>query len=311
MLNYRAMGDGMDNVLISKSCDVSVHGIGCLRTGVSTAMALMAFAANSVLCRMALGDGSIDPASFTTIRLVSGALALLCIVTMVRKDADTKHPGNWISAAMLFLYAAAFSYAYVSLSAGVGALILFGAVQATMILAGLFNGERPHYLAWCGIGIALFGLVYLVLPGLTAPPLAGAALMAVAGISWGIYSLRGRHIKNPVAVTGDNFLRAVPIAVILSLGFMVHLDISLKGALLAATSGALTSGLGYVIWYTALRNLSATLAASVQLLVPAIAALAGILLLSEQITLRLVLASVLMIGGVGATILFKPKPGNA
>ncbi len=297
----------MANILISKSCDLAIHGIGCLRPAVTTSLALIAFAANSVLCRMALGDESIDPASFTTIRLVSGALALMIVITLTSKAGHVRHPGNWISALMLFCYAVAFSFAYVSLSTGVGALILFGAVQTTMIVTGLVKGERPHYLAWCGIGVALSGLVYLVLPGLEAPPLAGAVLMAAAGISWGVYTLRGRGTLRPVAVTGDNFLRSAPLTLAVSLFMLRQLDISYQGALLAAVSGALTSGMGYVLWYAALGHLSATRAASLQLLVPIIAAAGGVALLSEHITLRLVLASVTIIGGVGATIIFKER----
>jgi drug/metabolite transporter (DMT)-like permease len=228
-------------------------------------------------------------------------------VGLTRRGEAIRHPGSWISAALLFLYAAAFSFAYVSLSTGVGALILFGAVQATMIIAGITMGERPHFMVWCGIAIALAGLVYLVLPGFSAPPLTGAALMAAAGISWGIYSIRGRDVQHPVAITGHNFLRTLPFALALTLMLIRHLDISLHGALLAAVSGAITSGMGYVIWYAAIRNLSATQAASVQLLVPAIAALGGVLLLSEQITLRLVLASVMLFAGVGTTIAFRHR----
>lgn len=297
----------MADIPISKSCDLTVHGIGCLHTGVTAAVALIAFAANSVLCRLALHSTSMDPASFTTIRLVSGTVALLIVSTIVRNRDVVRQSGDWISAALLFSYAATFSYAYVSLPTGVGALILFGSVQASMLMGGVISGERPHLLVWCGLSVAMLGLVYLVLPGLQAPPPGGAALMATAGISWAIYSLRGRTIDSPVAATAANFVRTLPFCLILSLALIQRLDISSQGVALAIASGALTSGLGYVIWYTVLHNISTTRAASLQLLVPAIAALGGVLFLSEQITLRLVLSSIMMIGGVGATVVFKTR----
>jgi len=272
-----------------------------------TTFALIAFAANSIICRMALGNAAIDPASFSTIRLVSGAVVLWVIVKATLRGKAGKHPGSWWSAAMLFLYAAAFSFAYVSLNAGVGALILFGAVQATMISAGLLKGERPSMLAWCGFIIALAGLVYLVLPGLAAPSFSGAVLMAIAGFAWGIYSLRGLGITNPAAITADNFLRSVPMTAMVSLVLIPSLQLSLGGILLAVLSGGLTSGVGYVVWYAALRHLSATRAAMLQLLVPIIAASGGVLLLSEQLTLRLILSSLLIIGGVGLTLKAKQQ----
>ena len=267
-----------------------------------TTFALIAFAANSIICRMALGNEAVDPASFTTVRLVSGAVVLWLIVKASPGGKPGRPPGSWWSAAMLFLYAAAFSFAYVSLNAGVGALILFGSVQATMITAGLMKGERPPVLAWCGLIIALTGLVYLVFPGLAAPSFSGAALMAMAGFAWGVYSLRGLGSTDPVAVTGGNFLRSVPMTAVVSLIMLPSLNLSMEGVLLAALSGGLTSGIGYVVWYAALRNLSATRAAMLQLLVPIIAAAGGVLLLSEAVTMRLVLAGILIIGGVGLTL---------
>ena len=278
-----------------------------IKTILLTSFALIAFAANSIICRMALGNDTIDPASFATIRLVSGAVVLWLIVKATFRGNADKHPGSWWSAAMLFLYAAAFSFAYVSLNAGVGALILFGAVQATMITAGLIKGERPPMLAWCGLTIALAGLVYLVLPGLAAPSFSGAVLMTIAGLAWGGYSLRGLGVTNPMAVTGDNFLRSVPLTAVVSLILLPSLQLSAVGVLLAALSGGLTSGIGYVVWYAALRYLSATRAAMLQLLVPIIAAVGGVLLLSEQVTLRLVLSGILIIGGVGLTLKAKQQ----
>jgi len=278
-----------------------------LHTILLTAFALIAFAANSILCRMALGNGAIDPASFSTVRLVSGAVVLWLIVKAFPRAKADKHPGSWWSASMLFLYAMAFSFAYVSLNTGTGALILFGAVQATMITAGIIKGERPPILTWCGLLIALAGLVYLVLPGLEAPSFSGAALMTIAGFAWGVYSLRGLGVTNPVAVTADNFLRSVPLTVVVSLVLLSTLQLSLKGVLLAVLSGGLTSGIGYVVWYAALRHLAATRAAMLQLLVPIIAALGGVLMLAEQITLRLVLAGILIMSGVGLTLVFRNR----
>lgn len=272
-----------------------------------TTFALIAFAANSIICRMALGNDAIDPASFSTIRLVSGAVVLWVIVNATLRGKADKHPGSWWSAAMLFVYAAAFSFAYVSLNAGVGALILFGAVQATMITAGLVKGERPPMLAWCGLAIALAGLVYLVFPGLSAPSFSGAALMTIAGFAWGVYSLRGLGTINPVGATGGNFIRSVPMAAVLSLVLIPALRLSWEGVLLAVLSGGLTSGIGYVVWYAALRHLSATRAAMLQLLVPIIAAAGGVLLLSEQLTIRLIISSILIIGGVGLTLRAKQQ----
>ena len=273
-----------------------------MKTILLTTFALVAFAANSIICRMALGTATIDPASFTTIRLASGAIVLWLIVAASPGNEAGRRPGSWWSAAMLFLYAAAFSFAYISLNTGVGALILFGSVQATMITAGLLKGERPPLLAWCGLAIALAGLVYLVFPGLEAPPFSGAALMGLAGVAWGIYSLRGLGSTDPVAITGGNFLRSVPMTAVVSLVLLQTIELSWEGLLLAGLSGGLTSGIGYVVWYAALKHHSATRAAMLQLLVPVIAAAGGVLLLSEQFTLRLVLSSILIIGGVGLTL---------
>jgi drug/metabolite transporter (DMT)-like permease len=203
---------------------------------------------------------------------------------------------------MLFAYAVAFSFAYRTLSAASGALILFGAVQATMILAALGSGERPHFLEWLGLLLAVSGLVYLVSPGLSAQSPSGSALMGLAGISWGIYSLRGRRAGDPLADTGGNFVRALPLAAAVSCATLPHAHLSGEGVLLAAVSGALASGLGYVVWYAALRGLTATRAATVQLAVPAIAALGGVLFLSERVSVRLLLAAALILGGVGLAV---------
>lgn len=273
-----------------------------LRTVVATLFTMVAFAANSVLCRLALGDASIDAASFTTVRLLCGAFTLLAIVTFSRGRSWRAARVTWGSAAMLFGYAVAFSFAYVSLTAGTGALILFGAVQVTMIVAALRNGERPRPIEWIGLILAIGGLVYLVLPGLEAPPLLGSALMVIAGVSWGLYSLHGRGAIDPLAETTGNFIRAVPFALVVSTLALIHLHVTVRGLVLAALSGSVASGLGYVIWYVALRGLTATRAAMVQLSVPVLAAIGGVLFLAESLTLRLTLASVLVLGGIGLAI---------
>jgi drug/metabolite transporter (DMT)-like permease len=272
------------------------------RTTLLTATALLAFAANSLLCRLALGERAIDAASFTTLRLVAGAAALWLARLPARKPGAANSGGTWLSGLLLFLYAVAFSFAYLSLGVGTGALILFAAVQATMILAGLRAGERPHAREWTGLALALGGLVYLVSPGLTAPSPAGSALMAVAGVAWGAYSLHGRGSTNPVTVTGGNFLRAVPPALIVSLAFLPSRSLSVRGIALAVLSGAIASGLGYVVWYAALRGLTATRAAIVQLLVPVVAAGAGVVFLSESVTVRLALSAAVILTGVALAV---------
>jgi len=279
-----------------------------LRCAIFTAFALIAFAANSVLCRLALGETAIDAASFTTIRLVSGALVLLVLVGATGKTSTADDSGNWTSAFMLFLYAVTFSFAYISLNTGTGALILFGSVQATMIIFAVCQGERLRLWAWLGLFVGLAGLTYLVFPGLAAPSPAGAVLMAVAGISWGVYSLRGRGSASPVAVTTGNFLRSTPFVVLISLIFFQDLHITFKGAFFAALSGGLTSAIGYVIWYSALRGHSATSAALVQLLVPVLAAMGGVVFLSEALTMRLLLSSAMIIGGVALAMTQRQNP---
>ncbi len=268
-----------------------------------TLVTLVAFAANSILCRLALGTGAIDAASFSTIRLVSGALALTALLWGSRRSAQSLRCGTWVSGLMLFLYAIPFSFAYVSLSAGTGALILFASVQGTMMASGIRRGERPTAIQWGGLALAFAGLIYLLLPGLSAPSPLGSSSMTVAGIAWGIYSVRGRGEKDPLCVTAGNFVRAVPFAVAVSVVVLATAKVSAVGVLLAVISGAATSGIGYVAWYWALRGLTTTKAAIVQLAVPVLAALAGAAFLSEVITLRLALASILVVGGVAAAVL--------
>jgi drug/metabolite transporter (DMT)-like permease len=270
------------------------------RTMALTVLAMLAFAANSLLCRLALQQSSIDAASFGSVRLVSGALLLWLIVRWRHKPTTARK--DWLAATMLWAYVAGFSFAYITLPAGSGALILFGAVQLTMFVAGLRAGERFTPAAWAGFALAVGGLLYLVSPGLTAPPLTGTLLMATAGIAWGVYSLRGRGAGEPVAATAGNFQRAAPLALVLSLVFASQFNVSRSGALLAIASGAITSGLGYVIWYAALPRLSALRAATVQLSVPPLAALGGVWLLSETLTPRLLLSSAAILGGIALVL---------
>jgi drug/metabolite transporter (DMT)-like permease len=275
-----------------------------------TAAAMIAFAANSLLCRLALQHGGIDAASFGAVRVVSGALALAAIVRL-RGAGRPAAARDWWSAAMLFAYVAFFSFAYVSLPAGTGALVLFGAVQLTMFGVALRNGERFPPAGWIGLALAGAGLVYLVLPGVAAPPLPGTLLMALAGVAWGVYSLRGRGAADPLGATAVNFLCAAPLALALWLPFagMAHADA--RGILLAVVSGALTSGVGYALWYAALRDLGAMRAATVQLSVPPLAALGAVLWLGEAITLRLVLASVAILGGIALVLMQRGGQGRA
>lgn len=270
-----------------------------------TLFAMLAFAANSVLCRLALvsngGEASIDAASFTSIRLLSGAI-ILTLLLLVRTHEFKPKNINPISASMLFIYAICFSFAYIEIATGTGALILFGTVQLTMIMVGLIKGERPGYLALMGILLAFIGLVYLLLPGVSAPPLMSALLMMIAGLAWGIYSLRGKGSINPLVATSWNFIATLPLVLLTYLIFQDDVHLSQKGIVLAILSGALASGVGYSIWYAALPHLTATRAATVQLTVPIIAAIGGVMLLSEPVSLRLVVASIAVLGGVYLTI---------
>lgn len=273
-----------------------------VRATVYTTIAMLAFAGNSILCRMALLDRAIDPASFTAIRILSGALALLLIVYVSNRDSSVREHGGWTSASMLFAYAIFFSYAYISLNAGVGALILFGFVQGTMIAMALWSGDRPGVVEWAGWLLAFAGLVWLLLPGIEAPPAMGAILMALAGIAWGVYSIRGRSESNSLVSTCSNFVYALVFVAILVAITGSGADISSRGLLLALVSGALTSGLGYVIWYAALNYLNAMQAALVQLSVPAIAAIGGILLLAEPVSIRLLTSGTLILGGISLAL---------
>lgn len=273
------------------------------RTMLLTCLALLAFAGNSLLCRLALKHSAIDAATFTSVRLISGAMVLLLIVAVSRSKPGRL--GTWPSAFALFAYAAGFSFAYVSLPAATGALLLFGAVQSTMIGHAIWSGARLDRIQLLGLAVATSGLIGMFLPGLSMPPLFGSLLMLGAGIAWAVYSLRAKGTGDPTEVTAGNFLRSVPFALGLSLLMLDHVSLDAAGLGYAAMSGALTSGLGYAIWYRVLPALKSTSAATVQLSVPVIAAVGGVLFLGESVTLRLILASVAILGGIALTIFAK------
>ncbi len=270
-----------------------------------TILALFAFAGNSILCRLALGEDTIDAASFTTIRLLSGIIVLSIILKMTNASRAITSKGSWKASFMLFLYAVTFSFAYISLDTGTGALILFGAVQITMILVGLLAGNKLHYFEWLGVIAAFSGFVYLVMPSLTTPSLIGFILMSVAGVAWGFYTLAGKGSESPLSDTAYNFLRTLPLVIILIVVTNQNASLSQKGILLAVLSGGIASGLGYTIWYIALGGLSTIQAAAVQLLVPVIAAIGGVLFTNEMFSLRLATSSVMILGGITAVILGK------
>lgn len=272
-----------------------------------TTLAMLAFAANSLLCRMALAEHAVDAASFTMIRMLSGAVVLFLFV--VYRDRQWQAAGSWYSALALFIYAACFSLAYKFLATGTGALLLFGSVQCSMISFALYKGERLSLFQSVGLVCAYSGLVFLLLPGIEAPPLLPALAMACAGVAWGVYSLRGRSVSDATLATAGNFIRTIPMAIIFLVAFYVlssnganAIYISWQGVVLSVASGALASGLGYAIWYFVLPSLQSTSAASVQLSVPVVAAFAGVLFLSEPISIRFLIASVAILGGVAATI---------
>jgi drug/metabolite transporter (DMT)-like permease len=297
-----------------------------IKTAFFTALALVAFAFNSILCRLALRGEEADAAGFTSVRLLSGAVALIVISYLVKGRNPSGNEGvssvahtdlqamentlptgrvsaSWISAIFLFAYAVCFSFAYLGLTAATGALILFGSVQLTMIAVSIIRGERPPVVEWLGLVVAVGGLVYLVLPGLASPPLTSSLLMAAAGIAWGAYTLRGKGSSDPLGDTTSNFVRSLPFAAIVALIFIPNLHLSSRGLILAVLSGAVTSGVGYTVWYAALKFHTSTRAAVLQLSVPVIAAFLGIVILSEVATLRLAIAAGLILGGIGLTIL--------
>lgn len=275
------------------------------RTLLFTALAMLAFAGNSLLCRLALQTTAIDAASFTGVRLLAGALMLGLLVWLRR---DGRRPtGSWSAATALFVYAAAFSYAYLQLETGTGALLLFGTVQISMLVYSVIKGERPGVQQCLGFVLALAGLIALLLPGASAPSLNGGLAMLLAGLAWAVYSLLARGAGEPLAASAGNFLRSVPLAAVLVLAYLPHLRVDGAGLVYAVLSGALTSGIGYAIWYSALGGLSAFQAAAVQLSVPILAALAGILLLGESLTLRLLLVSLAVLGGLALLLHAKTR----
>ncbi|ARU87294.1 DMT family transporter [Pseudomonas sp. M30-35] len=275
------------------------------RTLLLTALAMLAFAGNSILCRLALKATEIDAASFTSVRIVAGAITLPIILRL--KDAAQPLTGSWPGALALTTYAAAFSFAYINLDAGSGALLLFGAVQLSMIAWGFYRGERFGVATTAGLALALVGLVALLLPGANTPVLSSALLMLLSGMAWGAYSLMGRGAIDPLATTAGNFLRAVPIALIISVVLISRSQWDTAGVGYAVLSGALTSGVGYAIWYSALRGLKSFQAATVQLSVPILTALAGSLLLGEALTLRLLLSSAAVLGGIAIVLAAKQR----
>lgn len=285
-----------------------------------TAFALVAFAFNSILCRLALRGGEADAAGFTLVRLVSGAAALVVIAYIFSGSRTRRRmagkgnlsggyalSGNWLSAFFLFAYAACFSFAYLGLSAGTGALILFGSVQISMIGVALIRGERPSIIECIGLFAAAAGLVYLVLPGIASPPIFNALLMASAGTAWGFYTLRGKGSVDPLGDTTGNFLRSVPMIAVACIPFLTQLSLTRRGIVLAVLSGAVTSGIGYSVWYAALKYHTSTRAAILQLSVPVIAAAGGVVLLAETASWRLLISSALILGGIGFAIAGKGR----
>lgn len=274
------------------------------RTLLLTALAMLAFAGNSILCRIALRDTAIDPASFTSLRLLAGALTLWLLL---RFSTNHSTGGDWLSALALFVYAASFSFAYINLDAGAGALLLFGAVQLSMLAWGLLRGERFSAGQIAGLLLALSGLLILLLPGSSAPALDGALLMLLSGAAWGIYSLRGRGESNPLAATAGNFIKAVPFALVLCLLLVGQQQWDVPGVVYALLSGALMSGIGYAIWYAALPGLAAIQAASVQLSVPLLTAIAGAVLLGEAVTSTLLLSGAAILGGIAMVLTIRHR----
>lgn len=288
-------------------------------TFVLTILSLIAFAANSVLCRIALGQQHIDPAGFTIIRLFSGCVVLYFIYSFhkyyVKPDVGieerlkseylTSSKGSWLGSILLFSYALCFSYAYIYLDTGVGALILFGSVQICMILSALFMKQKLLLSEWIGLALACSGFIYLIYPELTKPSLTGFVLMMLSGISWAGYTLIGKRSKAPLIDTCYNFFRTIPLVLITLLFTLSQIEYSPEGVLLAVLSGAIMSGIGYAIWYSALTGLTTTKAAVVQLLVPVIATIGGVIFMNEVMTTRLQIATIMVLGGIALVILSK------
>ncbi len=274
-----------------------------MKTLLLTSAALIAFAGNSILCRLALGEGGIDAASFTSVRLITGVLVLVLILKWGQPHQAAPSKGSWFASLMLFIYAIGFSFAYVSLETGTGALILFAAVQITILTMGFVAGHRLYPMEWLGAIIAFTGFTYLVLPGVTAPPLSGFLLMSAAGIAWGLYTLAGKGSADPLGDTAHNFFRTMPLVALLVVFTLKDAHLTFEGMLLAMLSGGLASAIGYTIWYMALAGITTTQAATLQLLVPVIAAVGGIVFAGEVLSIRLLLSAAMILGGILLVIL--------
>jgi drug/metabolite transporter (DMT)-like permease len=274
-----------------------------LKTSLLSCLALIAFAANSVLCRLALDNRSIDASSFTVIRMLSGVIVLFIIFKLKATKNEVLSKGSWSASIALFIYAISFSYAYLSLDTGTGALILFGSVQITMIFVSMISGARLHITEWGGAVIAFTGFIYLVFPSISTPSLYGFVLMTISGVSWGFYTLTGRSTKNPLMDTTYNFIRTIPFVALLAIITTDYANYTHEGIVLALLSGGITSGIGYTIWYIALRGLTSTQAAVIQLSVPVIAAMGGVLFVSEALTFRLIISTGIVLGGILIVVL--------
>jgi len=272
-----------------------------------TLLALIAFAANSILCRLALYDGLMDAGSFTAFRLISGALMLGLIFFFRKQEQGLRVSGSWLAAAFLFVYAITFSYAYIALDVATGALILFAAGQVTLILSVVFLGGRLSWLEWMGLCLALMGFVYLMLPSATTPSWYGLLLMSISGVAWGLYTLQGKGSKQPLADTASNFMRCLPLVVLLVLFSFEYTHFNFQGMWYAVLSGAIASGVGYTIWYMALEKLEMIHAAVVQLFVPVLAAVGGLLFLDDVLTMRLLLSGAIILCGILLVILERNK----
>jgi drug/metabolite transporter (DMT)-like permease len=268
-------------------------------------VAMLAFAANSLLCRFALQQGLIDPVSFCSLRLVSGAMTL-AVFMRLKSDCSLLAHQDWHAATLLFMCAALFSFAYLTLPVGTGALILMAAFQLTMFGEGFRLGERFSPVAWFGFVLAAAGFFALVAPSVATPAPLGTALMAIAGVAWGLYSLRGRAVADPLVATAGNFARAAALAMLLSLFFMADAHADALGVAMAIASGAVTSAMGFVLWYAVVIRLSAFQTATVQLLVPLFATVGGIVFLSEPLTWRATAGAMAILGGIALVLTSRP-----
>ena len=286
--------------MTQSSASASLSTTVSISTALLLLAAISAFAANSILCRLALAGGHIDALTFASVRLLSGAVVLTLI--LIARDPQPIIAIDPLATLALIVYALAFSVSYLGLEAGVGALLLFGAVQITMLSVSLYCGERLSRRGWLGFMLAVSGLIAYLQPGNNAAPLPAVGAMLLAGCAWGLYSLRGARGQDPVAATASNFLAAAPITVALAVIFSDGWHITSKGLVLAALSGAVTSGLGYVLWYHVVKRIPAFTAATVQLAVPIFAAVGGGIVLAEPLTMRLAFASLTVLGGIALVV---------